>query len=259
MPAVLDVARTQIGYREQPGNVTKYGAAFGVNGVSWCLEFVWWCFEQCGVDVGRLVAKTASVDAFWRAGVAKRLNTSHPVPGDVVIFHFPGEHPGGNHTGLLVGDNGNGTNTTIEGNTGSQSQTNGDGVWQRTRSKGLVLGYLHIPVAAAPVSPPSPVDYRKLAAALLAGEMGAQPDLNHGTTDLRVVVLQRSLNLVLPDAHLAEDGVYGDATYMQVARWQRFTNGLPPQGSNRDPQGDCHAGTRFFLCAALANIRDGKA
>lgn len=268
MASVVDTASTQIGVHESPpgSNQQKYGAEYGLNGYAWCAMFVWWCYlKALGVDLRKVISDhMASVDAMWRAGVLKGLNTSHPVADDIVIFHFPGEHAGGNHTGIFVKDNGNGTITTIEGNTSSASDTNGGEVARRTRSKSLVLGYLHpvnrpltVAPAAAPAAPA--VDYRKLAAAQLVNEMGAQPNMDGNTPpSIRVVVLQRSLNLVLPDAHLAENGTYGPETIKQIVRWQTFINGQRA-GSITDFPGAVHETTRFFLVTALANIRDGKA
>jgi hypothetical protein len=53
------------------------------------------------------------------------------------------------HTGMFVKDNGNGTITTIEGNTGrtgavSDSTTGGDGVYLKLRSKSTVRDYLRV-------------------------------------------------------------------------------------------------------------------
>lgn len=152
----LEVAAGEVGYREGPNNATKYGQAFGLDHVSWCAIFVWWChWRALGIDLRKVVTPSfASVDAAWRAGKAKGMATTRPQPGDMVIFHFPGEHAGGNHTGLFVADAGSSI-LTIEGNTGANN-TNGGGVMRRTRPKSLVLGYLHLVDAAAPPEPPPP-------------------------------------------------------------------------------------------------------
>jgi hypothetical protein len=46
---VLRIARSQIGYEEGRNNANKYGAAYGMNNVFWCQQFVWWVFHQAGV------------------------------------------------------------------------------------------------------------------------------------------------------------------------------------------------------------------
>ena len=45
---VMRVALQQYRYTESPpgSNRTKYGKAYGADGVAWCAEFVWWCVEQ---------------------------------------------------------------------------------------------------------------------------------------------------------------------------------------------------------------------
>ena len=43
---VLAVAVREIGTVEQSGNRQKYGKAYGMDGVYWCMQFVWWCFQQ---------------------------------------------------------------------------------------------------------------------------------------------------------------------------------------------------------------------
>lgn len=148
---VVETAATQIGYHERPGNDTKYGREFGLNRASWCAIFVWWVYMKAlGIDLRRLITPGwASVDTAWRAGA--RYRTKSPQPGDIVVYHFPREHAGGNHMGIFERDLG-GSIVAIEGNTGG-SDTHGGGVLRRTRSKSLVLGYLHIPHAAPAPTP----------------------------------------------------------------------------------------------------------
>ena len=45
---VIQIAAGQIGYAEEPSgsNKTKYGRAFGWDGVPWCVIFLWWCFRE---------------------------------------------------------------------------------------------------------------------------------------------------------------------------------------------------------------------
>ena len=47
---VVSIAAGQVGYKEGKNNSNKYGAAYGMNNVSWCMEFIWWCFKQAGMD-----------------------------------------------------------------------------------------------------------------------------------------------------------------------------------------------------------------
>lgn len=44
LEAVIKTAESQLGYKEGRNNSNKYGKWFGYNNVSWCCEFVVWCF-----------------------------------------------------------------------------------------------------------------------------------------------------------------------------------------------------------------------
>ena len=98
---------------------------------AWCNVFVSYILQHCVVNF----QKTAYVpDAErWMDAHYKWVKMSEAQPGDVIIFCWSGE--GGNsgrgsrdHIGFLVANNGNGTFTTIEGN------TSGSRVAIRTRS-----------------------------------------------------------------------------------------------------------------------------
>lgn len=45
------VARSQVGYKESSGNINKYGAWAGHNGVAWCVYFVCWCADQSSAPI----------------------------------------------------------------------------------------------------------------------------------------------------------------------------------------------------------------
>lgn len=142
LDAVLALASQQVGTKESPArsNKQKYGGDFGLNGVPWCAEFVWWVFDRAAAG-GAMPNKTASVfdyrDQFKALG---RFNMN-PQPGDVVIYDF-----GKGHVGIVksVQDK---TITTIEGNTSASNkgdQANGGMVAERTRPRNShILGYGH--------------------------------------------------------------------------------------------------------------------
>ncbi|WP_239121156.1 CHAP domain-containing protein [Planomonospora parontospora] len=111
------------------GNVNAYANA------PWCAMFISWVGEQAGIR------PTVGWDAYtvtwakWfqdnnRWGAEAR-------PGAVVYFDWKKGQSiyGIDHMGLVVKDNGNGTITTIEGNTGNGK------VEQRVRPKTEVVGY----------------------------------------------------------------------------------------------------------------------
>lgn len=159
------VAKGQLGYQEKggkdgrSGNVTQYGAAYGMNGVAWCSIFVWWVFRQVGVNLAKTITGSyASADAAMRGWQAKGWKiVKAPKLMDVVFFHFDGEHAGANHTGFVVAADAKGVHT-IEGNTqkpgATGSQRDGGGVYARYRPYSTIIGYGRYPWAvAAPAVP----------------------------------------------------------------------------------------------------------
>jgi hypothetical protein len=138
------VAAGLVGIMEQGGNnagpmVAKIITANGGTGPEpWCGDFVAYCYRLAG---------SKSVTRAWASvrllgGLAGVKRTSSPRRGDLVRFTF-------DHVGIYDHDNGDGTITTIEGNTGavgavSDSSTGGDGVYRKRRSKTLVNDYLRV-------------------------------------------------------------------------------------------------------------------
>lgn len=141
---VLAMARSQLGMREQPAgsNRTPYGAAYGGDGEPWCAKFVWWVFRQSLAS--QLIPKAAFTPTFAQWFKDHGRWGEKPRPGAVVFFDFPGDKVHRiSHVALVEAVNGDGSITTIEGNTCSGrkgSQRDGDGVWRRTRRVGIV-GY----------------------------------------------------------------------------------------------------------------------
>ena len=130
---VVNVAASQVGYKEGKNNWTKYGADYGMNNCAWCMIFVWWCFKQAGAE--SLIKKSASCTAEWNAMKAQAVSKNSLKAGDIVFFDW--DHSGDcDHVGIVEAA-GSSQVTTIEGNTSagnSGSQSNGDGVYRRYRS-----------------------------------------------------------------------------------------------------------------------------
>lgn len=145
---VIRIAASQIGYAEAPpgSNQTKYGRAFGWDGVPWCVIFLWWCFRDAGETTAFFAgAKTASCGTLLRWYQAQGLSV--PVdevrPGDIVILNFSHTSEP-QHCGIVESVN-HGTIlyvTTIEGNTsvGDGSQDNGGCVARKTRYRSQIVG-----------------------------------------------------------------------------------------------------------------------
>ena len=137
---ILAVARGELGYKESPAgsNKTKYGAWFGLNGHPWCMMFIQWVFTQADAE-SLLAARTASCGAFMRAAqAAGQWVTSGYLPGDIVIYDFPG---GGatDHCGIVLTPLTNGIRS-IEGNTAAVNDSNGGEVMERTRPEKYIVG-----------------------------------------------------------------------------------------------------------------------
>ncbi len=148
---LIEIAKGEIGTVEEGDNLTKYGAAYGVNGVRWCMIFLWWLFREAGL--GPLFyggGKTASCGELLRW--AKREGLTVPVdavkPADIVILNFSGRKVDGQldteHCGLVTTILGTGSIETVEGNTttGAGSQSNGDVVAKKTRYAHQVVGVI---------------------------------------------------------------------------------------------------------------------
>ena len=129
---ILAIAAREIGYHENAGKRTKYGAWYGMDGVAWCMIFVQWVYHQAGIP---LPFKTASCGALlrWYKANQPECVTDDPVPGCIVIFDFPGGGAATDHTGLYVSRTSADTVTTIDGNTSGLNQANGGWVQQKAR------------------------------------------------------------------------------------------------------------------------------
>jgi hypothetical protein len=134
------VAKAELGTVEGPkDNQTKYGAFTKANFLPWCGSFIMWCASQVNLKIPNVVGTVAGSEKFKGTGNWSNAATAKPKPGDLAFFDFA---PGGtpvDHVGIVVCDNGDGTVTTIEGNTSgnakkSNSEHNGGEVAQKIRA-----------------------------------------------------------------------------------------------------------------------------
>lgn len=143
---VIRVARGELGVTELPpgSNRTKYGQAFGWDGVPWCVIFLWWCFREAGERSAFFAgAKTASCGTLyrWYKEQGQTALKQEVQPGDIVILNFSGTLDT-QHCGLVVEA---GTNwiQTVEGNTApglEGSQNNGGCVASKIRTMAQIVG-----------------------------------------------------------------------------------------------------------------------
>ena len=136
---LVEVAQEEIGTIEGPkDNETKYGKFTKVNFAPWCGSFIMWCADQAGVKVPNCVSTLAGSEAFKKNKTWFEGEESKPQAGDIVFFDFPGDGVDRiSHVGIVVQDNGDGTVTTVEGNTAADKkgdQRNGGEVCLKIRA-----------------------------------------------------------------------------------------------------------------------------
>jgi hypothetical protein len=162
---VLEAARGELGYTESPpgSNRTKYGEAFGWDGVPWCVIFLWWCFREAGEGMAFFGGgKTASCGTLlrWYKAQGQTAPVEDVQPGDIVILNFSGTEDT-QHCGLvhvvsneinvltdspdypLISEKKVSLLKTFEGNTAGSafgSQDNGGCVAYRTRYPAQIVG-----------------------------------------------------------------------------------------------------------------------
>ena len=142
----------------QVGNTISDYPGAGFNDGQWCADFVSYTLKQNGYNVewsslagdgdGTIIGnlRNAGAEVHLDLGAAAKGLTGSseydptytPQPGDVVVFDF--QQDGINdHTGFVVKDNGDGTITTLEGNTSGSA--GGSCVATKTRNRSEVYGY----------------------------------------------------------------------------------------------------------------------
>lgn len=163
---ILRVAAAEIGYSRwnDPLNGTKYGrwyaqktnsSYFGTNGVPYCAMFVSWVFDQCGQTMPGLPSASCSVIRNATRGTRYQVsNIRDAKAGDVVLFDWdPAGGNGPDHVGIVEKNCGSYLQT-IEGNTSSGnsgSQSNGGGVYRRTRAWSTVYMIIRPDYSVQPV------------------------------------------------------------------------------------------------------------
>ena len=114
----------------------RHGAYYGTSGVPFCAMFASWCLtDDDGNSVipgGDFAYVPYGINAARAAG--QLVDPSSAAPGDLICFDWDGDGVA-DHVGLVEANYGAWVQT-IEGNTSSGaagSQSNGGGVWRRTR------------------------------------------------------------------------------------------------------------------------------
>lgn len=143
MKKVMELARVDLGYTENPAgsNMTKYGEAYGMNGVPWCVEALWFWFNEAGERMAFFGGgKTASCGTLlrWYKEQGLTVPVQQAKPGDIAIYNFSGTMEP-EHCGLItevkMAINTIASVKSIEGNTTTSngSESNGGCVAEKTR------------------------------------------------------------------------------------------------------------------------------
>jgi len=120
-------AIAEIGVVEGPrDNQTKYGHFTGYDFQPWCGSFCMWVAHEVGVKIPNTVSTIAGSEAFKKNGHWQNGSEATPEPGDLVYFDFVKGGAAVEHVGIVLKDNGDGTITTIEGNTSAEKKPNGN-------------------------------------------------------------------------------------------------------------------------------------
>jgi hypothetical protein len=157
--AAVNWAKSRVGVVEHPPEsnqgpfITKWQELSGYpgGGVAWC---------QCFANASAYVGSKKRINPAWFGGYTvavvdmadrgehglKRISLDEARPGDWVYFNWPGGDSV-DHVGLFMHRDGD-TVYTIEGNTSSGnsgSQSNGGGVFRRTRDRSLIAAVVRPP------------------------------------------------------------------------------------------------------------------
>lgn len=209
---IVKKAESYLGYKEGSGNKNQFSTMMGRPAEAWCADFVCAVFKMC--NALDLITNSASCGVMIRG--AKNNGTWHSgssgiKKGDLVYFDFDrdGEQ---DHVGICY------SATTyyvscIEGNTSSGtsgSQSNGDGVYKRTRNKKYVLGFIR---------PKYDGETVKQEEVKVTVEL---TQLSKGSKGTQVKTLQR---LLISNGYscgrAGVDGDFGNSTFSAVKAYQR--------------------------------------
>ena len=137
---VISKAVSHVGYKEGVNNDNIFSGITGqANHQPWCATFICAIFKEAGYP--KLIVNSAAVSAFeiWATHAKLIYRPEQAKRGDLLLFDFS-KSGKAEHIGIAIHDFDpvHQTIQTIEGNTSDGNNTNGDGVYVRTRSASLV-------------------------------------------------------------------------------------------------------------------------
>lgn len=215
---VIELAKSQIGYKESGTNVTKYATYFDTTawqffntkkqGAEWCSLFVHWLFcqqitpNEVRAMFGEPTPKdncAAGVKYFWSYATKKGLQVKTPQAGDIIFLNDFG------HVGIV--ESVDSQVHTIEGNKGN---TVARGTYSKTSSK--ISGYVRVPYSEEP-SPSGGIEVTTRTIYYRKGNLMKGQDV-------------KSVQAIVG---ATQDGTAGPKTGSKIRSWQK-ANGLTVDG-----------------------------
>jgi len=141
---VIELAIKEDGYVEGRNNNNKYAVIAGhKNGLPWCNTFISALFIQAGIREAIPITASCEVTLSWGFKNHRIIPFVETRAGDLVIYDFSGSGKA-EHIGLAITNYNPRKKTieTIEGNTGAGSESNGEGVKRKIRSRVYVKGVI---------------------------------------------------------------------------------------------------------------------
>lgn len=145
IPKVLQTAANEVGTVSNPNTMNNkynkwyYGGNVNSPKLHWCVVFVAWVLEQCGIR-SLLCGGTKTAFVPYVVNYAKKHGQwveKNLQPGDLIIFDWNGDGSG-DHIGIVETVNSDGSYVTIEGNT--TDGKNKSCVARKTRKGKSILG-----------------------------------------------------------------------------------------------------------------------
>lgn len=136
--AVIAEARSHLGYREKPGNVTLFGDWYGLQGQPWCAMFVSFVAKKAGA------ASIIPRHAFTPAGAKwfKDRGRWHTKPKAGALAYFYNASLGRiAHVGIVEKVFPDGSFYSLEGNTNAAGSREGTMVRRQRRRSAAGFGY----------------------------------------------------------------------------------------------------------------------
>ncbi|MEU3618841.1 CHAP domain-containing protein [Streptomyces sp. NPDC006872] len=239
--ALLKFAAADLGFKEGKDNDTKFGRWYGLNYNPYCdMAVSYWAEQSGNLDVvGRFAYCPSHVNFFKARGQWISRNAAAK-PGDIVFFDWDGDGVA-DHVGVVEKASAAGAAVaTIEANTSagtSGSQSNGDGVYRRTRYRSTILGFgrpayekatvIDVIKATIPVKP-------KVSLSQIIDAANTDPGKaqGHASRPAATKLVEAALKAEgLLEARYAKDGSFGSTTVKAYALWQKRSRvGRPYDG-----------------------------